>query len=285
MLTKLPPPAGPTSFATEQAYGTTMNTAGDRLDGPLVLAIWAGRELSGGGRGRREGRMHSHIRGQVMCIEDGQMQVRTQQGSWLVPPNRAVWVPAGQAHAATTAGVTRSWSIYLSPLACEAMPHEPCVLAVNTLIHELVVRAASWRDAERLDASQRRLAVVLIDEMRRAPRDPLHLPMPQDRRLARIANAIIENPSDVRTKEEWAGWAGLSERTMSRQFQAQVNMSFAQWRQQALLIHALERLLKGESVAAVSDTLGYASPSNFITMFRKALGYTPAHYVSRVEGS
>jgi len=220
-----------------------------------------------------------------MCIEDGQMQVRTQQGSWLVPPNRAVWVPARLEHAANTSGVTRSWSIYLSPLACEAMPGEPCVMAVNALMQALVVRAASWRETEHLDASQRRLAVVLIDELRRAPRDALHLPMPHDRRLARIANAIIDNPSDARTKEEWASWAGLSERTMSRQFKSQVNMSFVQWRQQAVLIHALGRLLKGESVAAVSDTLGYASPSNFIAMFRKSLGYSPAHYVARLEGS
>jgi AraC-like DNA-binding protein len=105
--------------------------------------------------------------------------------------------------------------------------------------------------------------------------------MPSDRRLVRIATAIADDPSDPRTREEWAAWAGLSERTLSRQFQAQVSMSFAQWRKQALLIHALERLLRGESVSSVADALGYATPSNFISMFRKALGDTPAHYAAR----
>ncbi len=283
MLSKLPSTEGPTRFPSQMAFNSAMNGAGERPDGPVVLAIWAGRQLSGGGRGRHEGRMHSHLRGQVMCIEDGLMQVRTQSGSWLVPAHRAVWIPPGHAHASTITGVTRSWNVFLSSKGSEAMPPEPCVLAVNLLMHELVLRATAWREADRLDGSQRRLALVLIDELRRAPRDPLHLPMPKDRRLLRIANAITENPSDTRGKDEWAAWAGMSERTMSRQFQAQVRMSFVQWRQQALLIHALERLLTGESVAAVADSMGYATPSNFITMFRKAMGYSPAHYVARLQ--
>ncbi len=283
MLTKLPPSQGPTPFTTEAEFGATMNTAGERADGSPVLAIWAGRTAPTGGRTRYEGRPHTHLRGQVLCIEDGHMQVRTDQGSWLVPPNRAVWIPGGMMHAVTCQGVSRSWNLFLSDLVCGVMPTEPCVMAVSALINALVQRAATWCDAVKLDASQRRMVLVLIDELRHAPRDSLHLPMPQDRRLARIASAIIENPSNARTKEEWATWAGLSVRTMSRQFQAQVNMSFLKWRQQALLIHALERLLKGDSVAAVSDTLGYGSPSNFIVMFRKAMGCSPAHYAARTQ--
>jgi AraC-like DNA-binding protein len=59
--------------------------------------------------------------------------------------------------------------------------------------------------------------------------------------------------------------------------------------QRGLLIHALEWALKGESVAAVPDAQGYASPSNFIAMFRKALEQWPADYwradhASRVQG-
>ena len=129
-----------------------MNRAGERTDGPPVLAIWAGRTLWSSGRGRHEGRVHSHLRGQLLCIEDGLMQVRTPQGSWLVPPQRAVWVPPGHDHAATITGVTRSWNIFLSPRAARAMPAEPCVIAVNTLMQALVLRASAWTDARLLFA-------------------------------------------------------------------------------------------------------------------------------------
>ncbi|MFP3561286.1 AraC family transcriptional regulator, partial [Paraburkholderia sp. SIMBA_049] len=85
-----------------------------------------------------------------------------------------------------------------------------------------------------------RMSIVLLDEMRRAPHEPLHLPMPRDRRLLRIANAILGQPHDSRTLDAWAEWAGLSARTLSRLFVAETGTSFAQWRQQARLTHALE---------------------------------------------
>src|ERR1700761_5826151 len=156
MLSTLPPRSGPTAFSSQSAFRSAMNRAGERTDGPPVLAIWAGRTLWSSGRGRHEGRVHSHLRGQLLCIEDGLMQVRTPQGSWLVPPQRAVWVPPGHDHAATITGVTRSWNIFLSPRAARAMPAEPCVIAVNTLMQALVLRASAWTDAPRLDSSQRR---------------------------------------------------------------------------------------------------------------------------------
>jgi AraC-like DNA-binding protein len=60
-----------------------------------------------------------------------------------------------------------------------------------------------------------------------------------------------------------------------------VQTSFAQWRQQARLVHALERLARGESVAGVADALGYATPSNFITMFKRSFGESPARYFAK----
>ncbi|MGO4711276.1 helix-turn-helix transcriptional regulator [Bradyrhizobium sp. 2TAF24] len=117
-----------------------------------------------------------------------------------------------------------------------------------------------------------------MDEIRRAPREPLHLPMPSDERLVRIATALLNRPDDNRTLDTWAQWAGLSARTLRRTFLAQTGTSFAQWRQQARLTHALELLARGEAVATVADALGYASPSNFIAMFRRSFGESPARY-------
>jgi AraC-like DNA-binding protein len=142
----------------------------------------------------------------------------------------------------------------------------------------LVRRAASWSNDDDLTLEQARLLAVLMDEVRRSPQQPLHLPMPSDARLVRIANALLNRPDDNRTLDEWAQWAGLSSRTMRRQFVAETGSNFAQWRQQARLTHALERLAQGEPVALVADTLGYASPSNFIAMFRRCYGDSPAHY-------
>jgi AraC-like DNA-binding protein len=55
-------------------------------------------------------------------------------------------------------------------------------------------------------------------------------------------------------------------------------MSFGAWRQQLRLLRALERLAAGEAVSTLALELGYASPSAFIAMFKRALGVPPGRY-------
>jgi AraC-like DNA-binding protein len=148
-----------------------------------------------------------------------------------------------------------------------------------------VRRAVTWPVDEFLSPESQRIAAVLLDELRHAPREPLHLPLPADRRLARIAQRLVDTPGDTRTLEAWAEWAGVSPRTVNRLFLAETGIGFAQWRRQARLVHALERLAAGEQVANVADALGYATPSNFIAMFRQYFGQSPARYFGRRETS
>jgi AraC-like DNA-binding protein len=142
----------------------------------------------------------------------------------------------------------------------------------------LVRRASAWTWEAELDPSQERLTTVLLEEIARAQREPLHLPMPVDRRALRIAFALLERPEDNRGLDEWAVWAGLSSRSLSRLFRSETALSFAQWRQLARLSRGLERLADGEPVSAVADALGYASVSAFVAMFRRSFGRPPAKY-------
>lgn len=158
------------------------------------------------------------------------------------------------------------------------------MVGVSELMRALVRRAVGWSWQDRLTAAQRRVTAVLLDELRDAPHEPLLLPKPTDRRLLRIAHAVLKALGDTRTLDAWADWAGLSPRSLTRLCQAELGMSFAQWRQQAGLVHALEGLARGESVASVADALGYATPSNFIAMFRRAFGEPPARYFAKREG-
>ncbi len=254
----------------------------ERADGPPLIAIWgeddAGTEYR---LGTREIDWHSHLRGQAFCVENGLVHVRTPHGSWLLPPHRAGWIPPGMAHKVSISGAMSGWSVVIAPSACQSLPTTPCVFGISELMRALVRRAVSWTQQERLNPEQERMLAVLLDEMRQAPHEPLHLPMPEDRRLLRIANAILEQPEDKRTMDDWAQWAGLSPSTLGRLFMAETQVSFAQWRQQARLTHALERLARGDSVANVADALGYATPSNFIAMFRRCFGDSPAHYFAQ----
>ena len=251
----------------------------ERSDGPSVIAYWTeGVAASEYHDGTREYGWHSHLRGQLYCVESGLVHVRTAQGSWLLPPHRAGWMPPGVEHTVTLSGPMTGWGVFVTPPECSCLPTEPCVIGVTELMRALVRRASSWIWETQLDESQERLTIVLLEEIRRAQREPLHLPMPVDRRALRIAVALLENPNDNRGLDEWAGWAGLSSRSLSRLFRSETALSFAQWRQLARLSRGLERLADGEPVSAVADALGYASVSAFVAMFRRSFGQPPARY-------
>ncbi|MEA1677350.1 helix-turn-helix transcriptional regulator [Nitrospirillum sp. BR 11163] len=258
----------------------------ERADGPPVLTFWGSHSREDRGRmGTRELDWHAHRRGQLFCVANGLVHVRTAHGSWMLPPLRAGWLPPGMMHKVTISGVLDGWGMMLTPEACAGLPDTPCVMGISDLLRSLVRRVTEWPPEAALTPEQERLLAVLLDEVRLAPREPLHLPMPTDPRLLRLALRLLEAPDDDRTLAALARDAGLSERTARRQFVAETGLSVTQWRQQARLTLALERLAKGEAVAEVADALGYATPSNFIAMFRRAFGESPARYFARREAA
>lgn len=257
----------------------------ERADGPALIAYWLEQDMASEySEGSRTHGWHHHLRGQFFCIETGMVQVHTRHGSWLLPPHRAGWMPPGEPHTVTVSGDMTGWGVFITPDIDHGLPEHACVIGVSELTRALVRRASSWTWNEQLNDEQERVMAVLLDEMRRAPHEALYLPMPHDRRLLRIAQAVLEQPHDNRSLEEWAVWAGLSARTLSRLFRAETELSFAQWRQQARLARGLERLAEGEPVASVADALGYVSVSAFVAMFRRNFGQPPARYFAQRPG-
>jgi len=230
--------------------------------------------------GTREYDWHHHLRGQLFCVEAGLIQVSTAHGSWLLPPSRAGWMPPNVPHKVRVSGAVSGWTLLLAPALCAELPAAPCVVAISAVLRALAQRSSEWERRAPLAPEQERIAAVIRDEIRRAPHESLHVPMPSDPRLLRVARALIDAPGSARTLDGWAAFGAMSARTLRRLTLAQTGLSFAQWRQQVRLMHGLDMLARGLQVAEISDALGYASPSSFIAMFRKVFGDSPAHYFS-----
>ena len=235
-------------------------------------------------------RRHRHLRAQLVYAIEGVMTVETDAGLWVVPPLRAVWVPSGVTHSIRMTGRVRMRTVYFdAPALARASAPERCrVLGVSPLLREIIVRLAEADSAHEALADERRahLVDVLVDELVDAPATPLELPMPQDGRLRRIADAVLADPSDNRDLAAWAAFAALGERTLARLFPQETGMTFVRWRQQVRLLRALERLAMGEAVTAVAIDMGYTSTSAFVKLFRESFGVTPGRYFSeRLAGS
>lgn len=253
----------------------------ERADGPSLIAIRGDDEPENEYRlGTREYDWHEHLRGQVFCVETGLIQVTMDNGSWLLPPHRAGWIPPGISHRVRVSGALSGWTLFLAPHLCENLPDHPCVVGISEVLRVLALRASEWGKEVLLTPEQERIAAVIGDELCRAPHETLHLPVPGDPRLKKIFHALIDNPGSERTLEDWASFGTMSSRTMRRLVVTETGMTFGKWRQQSRLMQGLEMLVCGIAVGDVSDKLGYASPSNFIAMFKQAFGVSPARYIS-----
>ncbi|MCZ8437248.1 AraC family transcriptional regulator [Achromobacter xylosoxidans] len=232
-----------------------------------------------------ENARHQHRKAQLIYSVRGILNCEIEDGVWIVPPQCAIWIPGDLPHAARGAGETECYCLFVEPDATPDLPKDCCTISVSPLLRELLLRAAGFPELYPLGGREDRLIAALLDELVEAPVEDLHLPMPRDARLRRLAQMMLADPTDKTSKADWAIRIGMSERSMSRLLLHEIGMSFGRWRRQLHVILALQRLTKGESVQTVALELGYENASGFVTMFRKAMGKPPARYLSdRLNG-
>jgi AraC-like DNA-binding protein len=222
---------------------------------------------------------HSHSRSQLLHALTGVVLVRTQYGRWMVPPDHAMWIPAGIRHEVDMLGNVSMRSVYVAPDAIEGLPERLRVVGVSDLMRSLIVEAVGLPDEARLSTRGDLLLTLLLHEIPEMPERPLGLPFPADPRIAALCRRFVAAPSPHATIDEWAEAVGMSRRTFTRSFQRQTGLSLSTWRQQALLFAALPRLADGEPVTRVALDLGYDSVPAFTTMFKRMLGTAPRGYM------
>lgn len=192
----------------------------------------------------------------------------------IVPPTRAVWIPPGAQHAVTVLEAAQLRTIYLDPQVTPAGWTGYRVLRVSPLLRELIHALEASGPGARDD----HLMHLLVIEMTSADTQTLGVPLPRDKRLRALCEAVLRAPAERATLADWAVDIGASERTVARLFRAELGTSYQQWRQQAVLAHALPLLARGVPVNQVAEASGYASGSAFCAMFKTAMGQLPRDF-------
>lgn len=221
---------------------------------------------------------HSHPNAQLIHAVSGVMVVRAADGQWIVPPTRGLWIPADTTHAIRMVGEVLMRTAYIRSDAAPLLPGHCVVLQISPLLRELILAAIDMPLPYDGNSRSGHLAQLLLDELQQMPSLPLFLPMPIDMRLRTICDAISDTPGDNTTVNAWARRLDVDPKTIQRLFQRETGMTFGQWRTQARLLMALERLAAGDRVLDVALDLGYESPSAFATMFRKQFGVAPSQF-------
>lgn len=224
---------------------------------------------------------HSHRRAQILYAAAGVMSVYTPGTSFVIPPQRALWLPAGTVHEVSCRGAVALRTLYVDPLL-EACPSTCRVFEVSEFLRALILEAASFNPDYDLDGREGRIVELLLEETMRMPTAQLCARMPSDYRLLRVCKAILADPSDQRNLDYWARLAGMGRRTFTRAFRQETGMGLAMWRQQVRLMGAVSMLASGQSVTSVAFEVGYESASAFTAMFHRTFGAPPSHYIGRL---
>ncbi len=228
---------------------------------------------------------HEHAKHQLIYAVSGVMSVRTAAGYWVVPPSRALWMPAGMTHAIRCIGEVHMRSVFVRQDAAAHLPRKSSTVEISPLLRELILSASRVSHPYRANSRDGRLMALVLDELKTLPILPLHLPYPKDARILRICQRLADQLDDSSTLSDWAKRLAIDVKTIQRLFAAQTGMTFGQWRQQARLLRALELLATGEKVIDVALSLGYDSPGAFATMFRKQFGQVPSQFFGSESAS
>src|SRR5580704_3329284 len=222
---------------------------------------------------------HSHPEDQLLFASEGVMTLTTEQGLWVVPPLRAVWIPADTTHSVAMSGRVSMRTLYFQPRLCRSFPRKCMVMNVSSLLRELILHACTFPKLRKEDPAQKRIVEIIVEQLKAVESIPLQLPHPADSRATRVVKTLFANPGDQRTLEKLCADCGASKRTIQRLFLEETKMTFNKWRQQLRLLHAMQRLAAGDKVTSAALEAGYNSTSAFISMFRKQLGTTPTRYL------
>ncbi|MDC8783773.1 AraC family transcriptional regulator [Roseateles koreensis] len=232
---------------------------------------------------------HHHGWGQLVFSISGVVRVSTERATYLVPPSRAVWIPPGVIHAVTAIEQVHLRTLYLHQHPDRIGPGLPSgtvaaaawadcrVMEVSPLLRELVLQLAQLSHES---ASEREhwLASLIEDELRRANCLRLGIDLPQDKRLRRFCEALLQDPQRHADLEGWAAEVGASTRTISRLFRQELGSSYVQWRQQVLLARALTLAARRQPMGLIAAELGYASASAFSAMVTRTVGMPPSRF-------
>ena len=222
--------------------------------------------------------MHRHNHVQVLYASAGVMSVRTRGSSFVVPPQRAVWIPADVEHEVSCRGDVSLRTLYLTSKDALTRETGECrVFEVSEFLRALILETSRLDPEYDQEGRAGRIIALLLEEIGRMPEAPYRVSMPSDPRLLRVCEALLADPSDPRDLDDWARLAGMGRRTLTRNFKAETGMGLAVWRQQVRLMEAIALMATGMSITRAAYEIGYDSPSGFTAMFRRAFGYAPSH--------
>jgi len=241
---------------------------------PRPIVAWGGRYANGD-----EIPPHTHPRAQLLYAVEGVMRILTPNSVWTIPSHRALWVPPNVEHHSFMMSDLEMRTLYVSEDISRALGTECRAISVSSLLRELILGLLQEPAEYPIPGRGEHLVALILMEISGAAAQAVEIPWPQDRRLQRVCQFVMNAPGVSHTIDDLAAMVGASARTLIRLFPKETGLKYRQWVQQVQLAEAICRLERGEAIARIANFLGYSSPSAFTAMFKRSFGVAPNQYL------
>lgn len=230
-------------------------------------------------------RPHAHVRHQLLYASDGVLTLLTDEGSWLLPRERAAFLPAGTVHRVRADGPVSLRTLYLSP-RLEGAPRVFSVFVLPTLGKELLELAMRYEANAPLDGCGRdtfSLLARLVGTWASSP-CPFELPSgdsPEVRKATQVLRADVSAELSV---DDVARASGLSVRSLNRRLVGETGLSFRDYLLRSRVLAAMAALAEPRArITDVAPKVGFESLGAFARAFRKIAGESPSEYRARAR--
>ncbi len=221
---------------------------------------------------------HRHHWHQLLYATSGVLVVTVPGERFFIPPEKALWLPAGLEHSVYSEFGTQLKSLYIDQAYQGLDTTHSTQLRVSPLLRELIREASEFAIEYPLQGYEQNLIQLLLQTLARQQQDADHLPWPTEPKLFQLCNRLYLQPGSRLAVIDIARQLSWSERTLERRFRQETGLSLRDWRHKLRLLKAIELLATDVSITHVALEVGYSSPSPFILMFRERTGLTPAQY-------
>ena len=224
---------------------------------------------------------HQHERAQLLYCSQGSFHLEITNREFLVPPSRAIWIPARMQHYAYSAKPVSHRSLYFDTEHFKRVPTQMEVIKVTPLLKELIIRACLFQDNYTENSPESRIAMVIIDEVLKATIEPFSLPLSHHTTLTKIKKYILDHLATKLTHSKIAKEFHVNPKTLSRLCKKETGMTLGQWVMQIKLFKAIEMVTTGASTTLTAQSLGYSNDSSFIVRFKTLTGCTPSELYAK----
>lgn len=225
---------------------------------------------------------HKHNWHQLLYAVSGVLVVELKSEQYFIPPEQAIWLPAGYEHSVYSEYGADLKSLYITQEYEMISSDRVTVLHITPLIRELILTASTFAELYPLSGYENDLIQLLLKSLTKLNHEDRFIPWPTSSDLVKLCKYLNEQTDDNQTTAELADFISLSVRTLDRKFRRETGMSLKKWRSQLRLMKAIEQLNTSKNITSIALDLGYSSPSPFIYFFREHMGMSPAQYRKKV---